>query len=84
MGKKRIRKTVTSKGKHSSINRALATKVRASLNAVNGYGNLIDSWKKLQNPWLTVENPSKEQTNRKFIRVRANDYWGNPRPAKEK
>ena len=37
-----------------------------------------------QNPWLTIENPSKEQTNRKFIRVRANDYWGNPKPPKEK
>lgn len=83
MGKKVLRKKRTSKGANSSVNKALATKVRAELRSVHGYSNLVNSWKNLQNPWLTIENPSKEQTNRKFIRVRANDYWGNPKFVKE-
>jgi len=84
MGKKRLRKKLTSEGKHSSINRALATKIRAEQRAIHGHGYLIDAWKNLKNPWLTIENPSKEQTNRRFIRVRANSYWGDPRPPREK
>jgi hypothetical protein len=32
-----------------------------------------------KNPWITVENPNKNERNKKFIRVRANDYWGNPK-----
>jgi hypothetical protein len=84
MGKKRIRKNLTSKGQHSSTNRALTTKIHAEVKAIYGHSNLVDSWKKLQNPWLTIENPSKDQTNRKFIKVRSNEYWGNPIPPKEK
>ena len=80
----KTRKKLTSKKQHGSMNSAVTTKVRAGLKATHGYANLVDSWKNLQNPWLTIENPSKEQTNRKFIRVRANDYWGNPKPPKEK
>ena len=80
----KTRSKVTSKKQHSSMNSAVTTKVRAGIKAIQGYANLVDSWKNLQNPWLTIENPSKEQTNRKFIRVRANDYWGNPKPPKEK
>lgn len=82
MGKKRLRKKLTSKGKHSSMSRALATAVRAERDAYTKYGFKIDAWKNLKNPWLTIENPNKSQTNRRFIRIRADDYFGSPRPPK--
>ena len=34
------------------------------------------AWKSGKNPWLTVPGPS---SNMRFIRVRANDEWGDPR-----
>jgi hypothetical protein len=40
------------------------------------------AWVNGSNPWITMENPNKEQTNKKFIRVRMNDLNGGP--AKER
>jgi hypothetical protein len=40
------------------------------------------AWVNGSNPWLTIENPNKEQTNKRFIRVRMNDLNGGP--AKER
>ena len=31
------------------------------------------------NPWLTVPNPNTNETNKKFIRVKSEDLWGNPK-----
>lgn len=42
------------------------------------------SWSKGQNPWLSVVNPNVNETNKKFIRVRSNAYWGSPFAKKEK
>jgi len=80
----KTRKKLTSKKQHSSQNSAVSSRVRADRSITDKYTNLVDSWKNLQNPWITIPNPSKEQTNRSFIKVRANDYFGNPRPPKEK
>jgi hypothetical protein len=79
MGKKKQRKTRTSKGIHSSTNRAIWTAVRTERSSWDEHQFKLDAWKSLQNPWITVENPNKSQTNRKFIRVRANEYYGPPR-----
>ena len=38
--------------------------------------NKINAWQRGQNPWLNVET---DDGKAKFKRVRANDYFGNPR-----
>ena len=73
----------TSKGQRSSVSRALINEVRKDRPAGTDLINLSTAWKKCQNPWLTIENPNKNETNKRFIRVRANDYWGNPKPKRE-
>jgi len=83
MGKKRNRKKYISKGVHSKTNKTINTLIRAQRAATEKLEFLSIAWKKLQNPWLTIENPNKEQTNRRMIRVRANDYWGNPKYIRE-
>jgi hypothetical protein len=83
MGKKRLRKKVVSKGKHSSISRALAAATRAERDSYTKHMFKIDAWKNLKNPWITIENPNKSQTNRPFIKVRADDYFGSPRPSQD-
>ena len=79
MGKKKTRSKVVSKGNHSSVSRSLVAAVRADRDPYDVHQNKIDAWKNLQNPWITIPNPVKSETNRPFIRVRANDYFGPPR-----
>jgi len=37
------------------------------------------AWAKGLNVVLTMENPNKAQTNKRFIRVNARDVWGSPK-----
>lgn len=73
MGKKRSRKTKTSKGIHTAV-----AKVRVERSALDKELIKLAAWRKGQNPWLTVENINGP-ADRKFIKVRANSYWGDPR-----
>lgn len=75
MGKKRLRKKLVSSGKRSLVSGALVTATNAARDVHDKFLNKLDAWKKGQNPWITIENPTKA-TNRKFIRVRAEDYFG--------
>lgn len=75
MGKKRLRKSVTSKGQRRSIV-AGVREVRASKSPIEKAMNKLNAWKKGQNPWVTVPGPS---SSARFIRVRANTAWGDPR-----
>jgi hypothetical protein len=75
MGKKRIRKSVTSKGQRRSIV-AGVNEVRRDRSPIEKAMNKIKAWKKGLNPWVTIPGPSK---NMQFVRKRANDVWGDPR-----
>jgi 2'-5' RNA ligase len=77
MGKKRIRKTITSKGQRRSIV-AGVKEVRAERSPFEVAMNKLKAWKKGQNPWITVEGP---QTNKRFVKVRANNLYGDPKKA---
>lgn len=78
MGKKRHRKSMKSKGIHSSVRKGIVRAVREDRNPYDIHFNKLDAWKKGLNPWLTVENPLKA-TNARYIRVRANEYFGDPK-----
>lgn len=75
MGKKRIRKTQTSKGQRRSIVAGVkeARRDRSEFDKAN---NKLQAWKKGQNPWVTVAGT---QSNQRFVRVRANTLWGDPK-----
>lgn len=75
MGKKRTRSSITSKGERRNI----VAGVKAVRNERTGHEkamNKIKAWKKGLNPWVTVPGPS---SNMRFVRVRANTAWGDPR-----
>ena len=40
------------------------------------------AWKKGRNVVLTIENPNKTETNKRFIKVNAKDIWGEYRHLK--
>lgn len=79
MAKGGTKTSYTSKG----IHRAQSNGNKAPRVAVHGTGDYWTvrkaAWEKGQNPWLTIGNPNKEETSKRFIRVRANDHWGNPK-----
>lgn len=75
-GKKSSGKTYVSKGeRRSSIKTAVRHPGQRLLNQVA-------AWEKGKNVVYTIENPNKNETNRKFIRVNARDMKGDPRKQK--
>lgn len=79
MGKKRLRKTRKSKGQRSLVSSGLTRAVRSERTYLDKLDGIIKAWEAHLNPWITIANPSKSETNRPFIRVRTNDYWYNPK-----
>jgi hypothetical protein len=81
-GKSSSGKTYTSKGENSNVNSKTLNAMRADRDGGEKMLNKQRAWVNGSNPWITMENPNKEQTNKKFIRVRMNDLNGGP--AKER
>jgi hypothetical protein len=79
MGKKRTRKKLVSKGKHSSISRSLVNAVRSGRSELEKMMNKVAAWKEGKNPWITVQGTA---SNRQFVKVRANELYGSPKPPK--
>jgi len=77
-------KTYTSKGEHSNVSRSTRSAVRQSKSGADKARDKQLAWLKGQNPWVTIENPNKEETNKRFIRVKANEVWGNPKERAKK
>lgn len=75
MGKKRTRKTVVSKGQRRNIVDGVK-EVRQSRSEGDKLMNKREAWRKGQNPWVTVPGT---QTNKRFVRVKANVAWGDPK-----
>jgi hypothetical protein len=76
MGKKVKRSTYTSKGERHNVARSTLKLVRDGRSEIEKANNKLEAWREGKNPWLTVPGPA---TNMRFIRVRANSYWGDPR-----
>jgi hypothetical protein len=73
MGSKATGKHYTSNGeRRSSISTRATDDASKIINIRNAY------WKG-QNPWVTIDNPNRENTKERKIRVRANELWGNPK-----
>ena len=73
MGSKSTGKHYTSKGeRRSSMSTRETDIVSKTINIKNAY------WQG-RNPWITIDNPSRENTKERKIRVRANELWGDPK-----
>lgn len=76
MGKKRSRKTYTSKGTGSNVSSATLKLVRRERSPFESALNKINAWRAGKNPWITVPGT---QSNMRFIKVRANAVYGDPK-----
>jgi hypothetical protein len=68
-----------SAGIHSNTNRKLLNSIRRDGGEAQKIINVKNAYWKGQNPWVTIDNPNREETNKRKIRVRANELWGNPK-----
>ena len=76
MGKKRTSSGYTSKGVHSQ-KKTFAQKAcrREYKNTIARLHNQYIAFTRGKNVMLTMENPNKNETNKRFIRVNARDVW---------
>ena len=84
MGKKGGKsKGLISAGIHSNVSKKVTNALRREYMASGErIINQLMAWKKGKNVVLTIANPNKNDTSRRFIRVRAIDAWGDPRAKK--
>ena len=76
MGKKRTSSGHVSKGVHSQ-KKTFAQKAcrREYKNTIARLHNQYIAFTRGKNVMLTMENPNKNETNKRFIRVNARDVW---------
>jgi len=85
MGKKKGGKSsgFISQGIHSNVSAGVKKAMRKEyLESGMRIINQRAAWAKGKNVVLTIENPNKNETNKRFIRVNARDLWGSPKYSK--
>lgn len=69
----------TSKGIHSNVSNVTLRDMKQARYKGDKLLNIFAAYLKGKNPWITIENPNKAETNKRFIKVRTNDHYGNPK-----
>ena len=81
MGKKSRDKYV-SKGERRNVAKFSCTPKSDNDNVLDRQVRQRKAWNQGRNVVLTIENPNKTETNKKFIRINAREIWGDPRKQK--
>jgi hypothetical protein len=69
-----------SQGIHSNVTRQVKKAMRRDYMASSErLANQRIAWTKGKNVVITIENPNKSETAKRFIRVNARDKWGSPK-----
>lgn len=76
MGKKRLRKQYISKNSGRNVSRTTLRDMRGVVTEGERFLNKFKAYLDGKNPWITIENPDREKTNKPFIRVKAVELWG--------
>lgn len=79
MAKVKTRTKYTSKGERVCVSRNIRKSMRRHKSDGEKALEIQKAYLSGKNPWLTIPNPNKSQTNKRFIRVKANDYYGDPK-----
>ena len=68
----------TSKGERGA-NRQISKAVKRERTAIEKWTIKQKAWLKGKNPWIVVPNENTAETAKRFVRVRAETLWGDPR-----
>jgi hypothetical protein len=75
----KTKSSYTSKSERRSISKTFSKAVKRDRTYLDKLIMKQKAWAKGQNPWLSVPNVNTAETAKKFIRVRSNTEWGDPR-----
>lgn len=73
-----------SQGIYRNVSKSTLRQMKSSKSEAEKMIDKQRAWLKGHNPWVTIENPNKEETNKKFIRVRMNDLMKGSAKEREK
>lgn len=83
MGKKvRCRTKRTSKGERNSISNSTLQLVREGRSVVDKMQNKLSAWRSGKKGWVTVPNPNPHETDKRFVKVSFDTYFGHGRDFK--
>ena len=68
-----------SKGERVNCKRSITNAVRNSRTNIERLDDIMNAYEALKNPWVNNANPNTKETNKKRIRVRSNDLFGDPK-----
>jgi len=74
-GKKSKSSGVTSKGERPNVNKKIRNAMRKSTPNALKQLRKVEAYIKGKNVVLTIENPNKNETNKKYIKVNGRDYF---------
>jgi hypothetical protein len=78
MSAPKSKSSYTSKGERKA-NRQISKAVKRERTLLDKWGILQKAWLKGKNPWVVVPNPNTADTKARYVRVRADTEWGDPR-----
>jgi hypothetical protein len=73
MGKKKTRSKYTSKGAGPAVSSKIKNSVRKDRPIGDRILCQLRSWEKGKRTMVTIENPNKNETNKRFIKIEGND-----------
>lgn len=76
MAKKRKRTKKISKGLRPSISSAVLNYVAAETSFTQDILTKAEAWRNGKNPWMTVPNPNPNETNKRFIKIKSDAFFG--------
>lgn len=79
MAKKSSGKHYTSKGERKNVSSSVLNGMKRDRHPSQKNIDVQKAWLQGKNPWVTIDNPNREQTNKRKIRVKANELWGSPK-----
>lgn len=77
---KKVGPSYTSKGERPNVNSSITKAVKRDRTVIDKWMILQKAWLDGRNPWITIDNPNTNETNKRKIRVRAESEWGPPKP----
>ena len=77
--RKKRRAHQESKGERRNFYKSTSNKMRDAGTPLTIMSNKMKAWRAGKNVIVTIPNPNKKETNKKFIKVNAKEVWGSPK-----
>ena len=79
-GKKSSGKNYTSKGERNNVSKWSCQNVIKDLSVLDMVSDKMKAFKQGKDVYVTIPNPNKNETNKRFIRVNAKTVWTKTNP----